>query len=158
MSSCSKNLWWCWPWWFYLYNPFLRFKMWYVLTSSKYTWTHKTDSRKWMRYAGWDPVSHWNHHTDWLTFPSLSPGLSYDQQCYHWSLVNWIVLRALTHPVLLVNAPRLLVQLRNGYWVIDLCPTPTAFSVTQTEVRKSRKHILGQKSPHPTLNLVVEKL
>ena len=59
------------------------------------------------------------------------------------SLVNWIVLWTLTHPVLLVKTLRLLVQLRNGRSVIDLCPTPTTVSVTQRDVRKSREHIIG---------------
>ena len=31
----------CWPWWLYVYNLFPRFKMWYILTSSKYTWSWK---------------------------------------------------------------------------------------------------------------------
>ena len=74
------------------------------------------------------------------------------------SLVNWIVLWTLTHPILLVKAWRLLTQLWNGHWVTDLCSIPTVFSVTQTDVRKSRKHIIGQRSPYPNLNLVVEKL
>ena len=74
------------------------------------------------------------------------------------SLVNWIVLWTLTHPVLLVKAMRLLVQLWNGHWVKDLCPTLTAFSVTQTDVGKSWKHIIAQKSLYPNSNLVVAKL
>ena len=39
-----------------------------------------------------------------------------------------------------------------------LMSIPTAFSVTQMDVRKSRKHIIGQQSLYPNLNLVVEKL
>ena len=39
------------------------------------------------------------------------------------SLANLIVLWTLTYPVLLVKALRLLIQLRNGRWVTDLCPT-----------------------------------
>ena len=35
---------------------------------------------------------------------------------------------------------------------------PTTFSVTQMDVRKSRKHIIGQQSLYPNLNFVVEKL
>ena len=42
----------------------------------------------------------------------------------------------------LVKALRLLIQLGNGRWVTDLCPTVIAFSATQTGVRKSRKHLI----------------
>ena len=39
-----------------------------------------------------------------------------------------------------------------------LMSIPTTFSVTQMDVRKSRKHIIGQQSLYPNLNFVVEKL
>ena len=35
---------------------------------------------------------------------------------------------------------------------------PDCIFVTQMDVRKSRKHIIRQKSPYPNLNLVVKKL
>ena len=78
--------------------------------------------------------------------PSLSPSLSYDQQCYQW-FTGKLNCFMDTYPVLLVKALRLLIQLRNGHWVTDLCPALTAFSIIQMGVRKSRKHILDNRAP-----------
>ena len=93
-------------------------------------------------------LSQWNCHTDSFTFVSRShlchQALAMINNATNDSLANWIVLWTLTYPVLLVKALRLLIQLQNGCWVRDLCPTLTAFSVTPMDVRKSRKHIIGQ--------------
>ena len=92
--------------------------------------------------------SHWNCHTDLLTFAARShhchQAFAMINNATNDSLANWIVLWTLTYLVLLVKALRLLIQLRNGCWVTDLCPTQTAFSVIQMGVGKSRKHIIGQ--------------
>ena len=92
--------------------------------------------------------NHWNCHTGSLTFVARShhchQALAMINNATNDLLANWIVLWTLTYLVLLVKALRLLIQLRNGRWVTDLCPTLTAFSVTQMDVRKSRKHIIGQ--------------
>ena len=78
--------------------------------------------------------SHWNYHTDLLTFVARShhshQALAIINDATNDSLANWIVLLTLTYPVLLVKALRLLIQLQNCRWVTDLCPTLTAFSVT----------------------------
>ena len=96
-------------------------------------------------------LSHWNYHTKSLTlvarFHHCHQALAMINNATNDSLVNWIVLWTLTHPILLVKALRLLIQLLYGRWVTDLCMILTAFSVTQTDVRKSRKHIIGHKSP-----------
>ena len=93
-------------------------------------------------------LSHWNWHTDSLTFVAWShlclQALAMINSASNDSLANWIVLWTLTYPVLLVKALRLLIQLQNGRWVTGLCPTLTAFSVTPMDVRKSRKHVIGQ--------------
>ena len=93
-------------------------------------------------------LSHWNCHTDSLTFVARShychQALAMINNATNDSLSNWIVLWTLTYPVLLVKALRLLIQLQNGRWVTDLSPTLTAFFVTPMDVRKSRKHIIGQ--------------
>ena len=107
-------------------------------------------------------LSHWNCHTDSLTFVARShhrhQALAMINNATNVSLVNWIVLWTLTHPILLIKALRLLIQLQNSRWVTDLCSIPTAFSVIHTDVRKSKKHIFGQKSPYPNFNVVMEKL
>ena len=108
-------------------------------------------------------LSLWNWHTDSITFVARSHhchqrALAMINNAPNDSLANWIVLWLLTYPVLLVKALTLFIQLRTGRWETDLCPTLTAFFVTQMDVRKSRKHIIGQKSPYPNLNLVVKKL
>ena len=119
-----------------------------ILTFSKYTW-----SRKHIPEVEWDT----QEETQPLELPhrlahiccqiqSLSPSLSDDQQCYQW-FTGKLNCFMDTYPVLLVKALRLLIQLRNGRWVTDLCPTPTAFSVTQMGVRKSRKHIWDNRAP-----------
>ena len=106
-------------------------------------------------------LSLWNWHTDSITFVARS------HHCHHRalaminnatndSLANWILWWILTYPVLLVKALTLFIQKRTGRWVTDFCPTLTAFFVTQMDVRKSRKHIIGQKSRYPNLNLVVK--
>ena len=100
-------------------------------------------------------LCHWNCHLlphrlahICCQIPSLSPSLSYDQQCY---MYQWFTGKLNcfmdTYPVLLVKALRLLIQLRNFRWVTDLCPTLITFSVTQMGVRKSRKHILDNRAP-----------
>ena len=93
-------------------------------------------------------LTHWNCHTDSLTFVARShfchQALAMISNATNDSLANWIVLWTLTYPVLLVKALRLLIQLQNGRWVTDLCPTLTTFSVTPKDVRKSRKHIIRQ--------------
>ena len=105
----------------------------------------KTDSRFWMRYTG-------NSATG-INTQTLFIFVAGSHHCHQAlainnasndSLANWIVLWTLAYPVLLVKALRLLIQLRKGRWVTDLCPTLTAFSVTQMDVRKSRKHITWQ--------------
>ena len=106
--------------------------------------------------------SHWNCHTHSLTFVARShhchQAFAMINNATNDSLAIWIVLLTLTYPVLLVQVPRLLIQLRNGRWVTDPCPTRTAFSVIQMGVGKSRKHVIWQQSTYPNLNLVVEKL
>ena len=93
-------------------------------------------------------LNHWNCHTDSLTFVAQShlchQALAMINNATNDSLANWIVLWTLTYPVLLVKALRLLIKLQNGRWVTDFCPNLTAFSVTPMDVRKSRKHIIGQ--------------
>ena len=93
-------------------------------------------------------LSQWNCHTDSLTFVAKShhchQALAMINNATNDSLANWIVLWTFTYPVPLVMALRPLIQLQNGRWVTDLCPTLTAFSVTPMDVRKSRKHIIGQ--------------
>ena len=59
--------------------------MWHVLTSSKCTWSRKQIVE--VERDTQERLSHSNRHR--LThiccqIPSLSPGLSYDQQCYQW--------------------------------------------------------------------------
>ena len=86
-------------------------------------------------------LSHWNWHTESLTFVARShhchqQALAMINNATNDSLANWIVLWTLTYPVLLVKALGLLIQLRNGRWVTYLCPTPTAFSVTK-KVKKA---------------------
>ena len=132
----------------------------HVLTFSNYTW-----SRKQIPEVEWDTQEETQqlespHRVAHICcqIPSLSPGLSYDQQCCQWFTGRFNYFMGTCHPILLVKALRLLSQLRNGHWVTDLCSIPTAFSVTQMDVRKSRKYIIRQNSPYPNLNLVVEKL
>ena len=80
-QSCS-----CWPWWLHVYNLFPRFKMWYILTSSKPKW-----SRKQIPDVEWDTqeqiqpleLPHRLAHIC-CQIPSLSPCLSYAQHCYQW--------------------------------------------------------------------------
>ena len=67
-------------------RPTTRFKMLYVLTSSKYTW-----SRKQIPEVEWDTQEEIQllellHRLTHIfgQIPSLSIGLSYDQQCYQW--------------------------------------------------------------------------
>ena len=140
-------------------NLFPRFKMWHVLTSNKYTW-----SQKQIPGVEWDT----QEETQQLESPhrfahiccqitSLSPGLSYDQQCYQWFTGKLNCLMD-AYPSNSAGESNEATQLWNGHGVKDLCPTPTAFSVTQMDVKMSRKHIVGQKSLYPKLNLVVEKL
>ena len=83
-----NQLWPCWPGWLYLCNLFSRFKMWHILTSSKYTWSWKQ-----MAKVEWDTQEETQqlespHRLAHICcqIPSLfkSPGLSYDQQCYQW--------------------------------------------------------------------------
>ena len=135
--------------------------LWHVLTFSNYTWSRKQIPEvEWGTQEETQPLELPHRLTHiCCQIPSSSPGIRYDQQCYQWFTGNWIVLWTLTHPILLVKALRLLIQLRNSRWVTDLCSIPTAFSVTQTDVRKSRKHIIArQKSSYPNLNVVREKL
>ena len=133
---------------------------WHVLTFSNYTW-----SRKQIPEVEWDtqeetqPLELLHRLTHiCCQISSPSPGLSFDQQCYQWFTGRLNYFMDTYHPILLVKALRLLIQLQNGHWVTNSCPTQMAFSVTQMDGRKSRKHIIGQKSPYPNLNLVVEKL
>ena len=122
--------------------------MWHIPTSSKYTW-----SRKQIPEVEWDTqeetqpleLPHRLAHIC-CQIPSLSPSLSYDQQCYQ-GFTGKLNGFMDTYRVLLVKALKLLIQLRIGRWVTDLCPTPTAFSVTQMGVRKSRRHILENRDP-----------
>ena len=123
--------------------------MWHILTSSKYTWLWKQIPK-----VEWDT----QEETQQLESPHQLIFVARSHHCHQVlvminnatndSLAYWIVLWTLTYPVLLVKAMRLLVHLRNDCWVTDLCPTPTAFSVTQMDVRKSRKQSL-----YPNLNL-----
>ena len=119
--------------------------MWYILTSSKYTWSWKQIPEvEWDKQEETQPLElPYRLAHICCQIPSLSPSLSYDQQCYQWSTGRLNCFME-TYPVLLVKALRLCIQLQNGRWVTDLCPTPTAFSVTQMGVRKSRKHILDK--------------
>ena len=76
----------CWPWWLYVYNLFPWFKMWYILTSSKYTWSWKhIPEFEWDTQVETQPLES-PHRVAHICcqIPSLSPGLSYDQQCYQW--------------------------------------------------------------------------
>ena len=107
--------------------------MWHILTSSKYTWSPKQIpeiERDTQEETQPLELTHRLTHVC-CQIPPLSPaGLSYDQQCYQW-FTGKLNCFMDTYPVLLVKPLRLLIQLRNGHWVTDLCPTPTAFSVTQ---------------------------
>ena len=129
-----------------VYNLFSSFKMWYILITNKYKWSRKQIPEvEWDTQGQTQPLPHRLTHIC-CQIPSLSPSLSYDQQCYQWytGKLNFFMD---TYPVLLVKTLRLLIQLRTDRWVTDLCPTPTAFSVTQMGVRKSRKHILDNTAP-----------
>ena len=107
--------------------------MWHVLTSSKYTW-----SRKQIPEVEWDTQEETQplELTHGLTHICCQQALAMINTATNDSLANLIVLWILTYPVLLVKALRLFIQLRNGHWVTDLCPTPTSFFVTQMDVRK----------------------
>ena len=76
-------------------------------------------------------LSNWNRHTDSLLSVARShhchQALTMINNATNDSLASWIVLWILTYPVLLVKAMRLLVHLRNGSWVTDLCPTQLPF-------------------------------
>ena len=116
------------PWWLCPYNLFPRFKMWHVLTSGRYTWSPKQF-----------PKVEWNiqEETQPLELPHRLTFVARYNHCYQAlpminnatndSLANCIVSWTLTYPVLLVKALRLLMQLRNGCWVTDLCPTRLHF-------------------------------
>ena len=118
--------------------------MWHVLTSSKYTW-----SRKQIPEVEWDTQEE---------IPSLSPGLSYDQQCYQWftGKLNYFMD---TYPSSSAGQSNE-TTCSAVKWSLSerFMSNPTAFSVAQTDARKSRKHIIGRKCPLTNLNLVVEKL
>ena len=112
LQEIINYLWWCWPWWFYLYHPFPRFQIWHVHTSGTYVWLWKTDYRNWRTYAGGESVSHGNRHTYLLTFVARSLhhchlALAIIDNVTTDSSVNWIASLAPTHPVLLVKALRL---------------------------------------------------
>ena len=116
--------------------------MWHVLTSSKYTW-----SRKHILEVEWDTqeetqpleLTHRIAHIC-CHIPSLSPDLSYDQQCYQWFKLNCFINTYLsssagqsteaTHSV--------------AKWLLSdrFMSNQTAFSAPQMDIRKSRKHII----------------
>ena len=104
--------------------------------------------------------SHWNCYTDSLAFLArfhhCHQALAMINNATNDSLANWIVLWTLTYPVLLVKTLRLLIQLQ---WPLSnrFMPNPDCM-FCHSDVRKSRKHIIWQKSAYPNLNLVVEKL
>ena len=106
-------------------------------------------------------LSNWNHHTDSLTFVASShhchQALAMINIATNDSLVDWIILWALTIQFCWSKhwGYSFICELSLSDWFMS---DPTAFSVTQMDVRKSRKYIIGQKIPYPNLNLVVEKL
>ena len=58
--------------------------MWHFLTSSKYTWSQRQIPEvEWDTQEEIQPLPHRLAHIC-CQIPSLSPGLSYDQQCYQW--------------------------------------------------------------------------
>ena len=103
--------------------------MWHVLTFSNYTWSWTQISEvEWDTQEETQPLD-W--HSDSLTFVARSHhcyyALTMTNNTTNDALVNWVVLWTLTHPVPLLKALRLLIQLRNGCWVTDLCPTGLHF-------------------------------
>ena len=88
-------------------------------------------------------LSHWNWHTDSIIFVARSHhchlALAMINNASNDSLPNWMVLWTLTYPVLLVKALRLLIQLRNGPWVTDLCPTPECIFCHSDGCKKTKK-------------------
>ena len=91
--------------------------------------------------------SHWNCYTDSLAFfgqiPSLSPGLSYDKQCYQWFSGK---LNCFMDTYLFSSAGQDTEATHSvANWPLSnrFMPNPDCM-FCHSDVRKSRKHIIGQ--------------
>ena len=139
-QSCS-----CWPWWLYVYNLFARFKMWHVLTSSKYTW-----SRQQIPEVEWDtqeeiqPLELLHRLTHIFgQIPSISPGLSYDQQCYQWfsGKLNYFVDTYLSSSV---GQDTEATHSVANWSLSNIFMSNPDCIFCHSDVRKSKNHIIGQ--------------
>ena len=103
-------------------------------------------------------LSHWNCHADSLTCVAIS------HHCHQalptmLPMIHWQSELFYGHQSCSAGQSTEATHLAAKWPLSDrFMSIPTTFSVIQMDERKSRKHMIGQQSLYPNLNLVVEKL